>query len=53
MTPEDKLRRALSDIQYILEDIDEQNFNNLDMELAKDQDNALIEIYQIVENALK
>jgi len=53
MNEKEKLRKALSDIQYLLEDVNEQNFSNFDLELAKEQDNALIEIYQIVEDALK
>jgi len=53
MSEEDKLRKALSDIQYILEDVVEQNFSNFDLELAKEQDNAIIEICQIVKDALE
>jgi len=53
MNEEDKLRKALSDIQYLLEDVGEQNFGNFDLELAREQDNVIIEIYQIVEDAFK
>lgn len=64
MSEEDKLRKSLSDIKYLIEDIediwaissdaiyDEQYFRDFDLKLAKDQHNTIFEIYKIVKDAL-
>lgn len=46
MTDAEKLLRILE----ILENVQEQNWSNIDMELAQLQDAALIDIYKVIQD---
>lgn len=48
MTKEEKYKEALIEIQILISGIIAQDFDNFDLELAKEQDDALVKIWNIV-----
>lgn len=53
MTKEEEYKEALLKIRDIISRIEEQDFNNIDESIAKNQDTALINAYEILKEILK
>lgn len=53
MTKEEKYKKALDKILDIVGNVDEQDWNDMNEDLAEEQDSALCDIYKIAKDVLK